>query len=447
MYNIFVGLVNTNSQGEIVPELAESWIISEDQLTYTFHLHPGAHFHNGDSVRPEDVLYSFERLRGNTPEFSMPLSSALNAVSEISISHPNIVELQLEHIDSSLLGKLMLAIIPEGSGSGQKDHPIGAGPFRFASYTPGVGIKMTRHDSFHIPGLPSLDEVEFRVYLDSNAAFLALQSGEVDILNVTKEQRDVLLSRPGAGIDVIATPQNMPQLMAFNLTYEPFTDLRVRQAINHAINKDVIIEMLAPGSQKLGTNFCEVMEFYAVKGLEETYPYDPAKAVELLAAAGYSDLSFTLRVPSEYIFHMETAQLIQMHLKQVGVTMEIEPIPFNTWLEQVHTGIKHEATIIGLTGKLDPDAILGRFASEHRNNFMRYDSSAVDELLILGRSTAIDSDRAPFYKDIQTILADDVPAVFIMDITLYCAVNRRLSGLPTYPIGYIDMKTVAVDLR
>ncbi|MCL2548396.1 MAG: ABC transporter substrate-binding protein [Symbiobacteriaceae bacterium] len=443
MFNIFTGLVNTDVRGAIVPELAESWTISEDQLTYTFILRQGAVFHNGDPVRPQDVVYSYQRLRGQTGEHDSRLSSALDAVGEISFTLPNVVSLHLTRVDSSLLGKLLLPIIPEGSGPEQKDHPIGAGPFSFLSYTPGVGIRMVKHQGYYLPGQPYLDEVVFRICLDSNAAFLALQNGEIDILNVTKEQRDVLLNR--AGIEVLATPQNMPQLMAFNLGYEPFADIRVRQAVNHAINKDLIIQMLAPGSQKLGTNFCEVMEFYAARGLEDTYPYDPQKARELLEEAGYSNLSFTLRVPSEYIFHLETAQLIQMQLNQVGVHMTIDPIPFDTWLDQVYTGFNHQATLIGLTGKLDPDAILGRFASNHRNNFMQYHNPEVDELLQMGRGTAIEAERAPYYKEIQTILAEEVPAVFIMDITLYRAVNSRLTGLLTYPIGYIDMKTV--DLR
>ena len=447
MFNVFTGLVNTDTSGAIIPEIASSWQVSEDQLRYTFVLRQGAVFHDGSPIRPEDVRYSLERLQGKTADQTTALSSSFASVTAISIEQPDKVILELSAIDASLLSKMIVAIIPEGSGPQQAQHPIGAGPFRFVSYSPGVSLKLAKHEGFYQQGLPKLDEVEFRIFDagSSSAAFLALQNAEIDILNITLEQREVLESPAFADkFEVLCTPQNMVQLFALNTEFAPFADLRVRQALNHAVNKDEIIALLAPGSQKLGTNFCEVMSFYAASGLENTYPYDPAKAIELLAAAGYGDLTFTVRVPSAYEFHLNTAQIIESQLRQVGVTMLIEPIEWTSWLSEVYTSFVHQATLIGFTGKLDPDPILGRFASMHPNNLTRFKNARVDELLVLGKSTSIEAERAPFYKELQVILAEEVPAIFIMDITLYRAVNRRLTGLPSYPIGFIDMKSVTL---
>ena len=444
MFNIFTGLVNTNTQGEIVPELAESWTISEDQLSYEFVLRANILFHNGDPVRAEDVQYSLLRLMGRTEDQADPLSSSFRAVADIVVGedaeHPT-VTLVLSEPDASLLGKLIVAIIPENSGATQAKTPVGAGPFRFASYSPGVGLKMAKFTDFYQVGLPKLDEVEFRVITDANTAYLALRNGDIDIYNVTLDQS---LALPNDQFTVVNTPQNMVQLVAFNLTHEPFQDIRVRQALNHAVDKEEIIAIQAPGSQKLGTNFCEVMGFYAEKGLENTYPFDQEKARALLEEAGQQDLTFTLRLPSNYPFHIETAQIIKDQLQKVGVTMELDLIEWATWLTDVYANFDHQSTLVGLTGKLDPDSVLGRFSSDHRNNFMRYANDEVDQLLLDGKSVANQDERATIYKRIQTILADEVPGIFIMDITLYRAINSRLTNLPTYPIGYIDMKSVEV---
>jgi len=443
MFNVFTGLVNTDTRGEIVPELATHWEISQDQLLYTFFLREDAYFHNGDPVEAKDVKYSLERLQGKVGESERPLSSSLNAVTEIITPDSYTVELHLSQGDASLLSKLITAIIPLGSGPNQSTSPVGAGPFSFVSYNPGVNLKMVKNPLFYQEGLPKLDEVEFRIFdPGSNTAFMALQNGELDICELTLGQ---LRSLDRSRFEVIETPQNMPQLLALNTEFEPFKDLRVRQAINHGVDKDAIIELMAPGSQKLGTNFSEVMAFYAAPNLENTYPYDPQKARDLLAAAGYSNLSFTVKVPSEYTFHMQTAEIIQIQMQQIGVTMNIEPIAWAQWLTDVYGAFNHQATIIGLSGKLDPDAVLGRFSSTHNNNFTRYSSPEIDSLLLQGRATAIPEERVPIYQEIQKLIAEEVPAVFIMDITLYRGVSNRLTLMPTYPIGFIDMK--GVDLR
>ena len=444
MFNVFTGLVNTNTAGEIVPELALSWSISEDQLAYTFVLRPDLLFHDGSPVRPEDVQYSLLRLMGRTEDQTDPLSSSFRSVDDVVVvedAEAPTVTIVLSEPDASLLGKLIVAIIPENSGADQAKTPLGAGPFRFVSYTHGVGMKLEKFESFYQEGLPKLDEVEFRIITDANTAYLALRNGDIDIYNVTLDQS---LALPSDQFTVLNTPQNMVQLIAFNLDHEPFQDIRVRQALNHAVDKDEIIAIQAPGSQKLGTNFCEVMAFYAEKGLENTFPFDQEKARALLEEAGQQGLTFTLRLPSNYPFHIETAQIVKDQLNKVGVTMELDLIEWATWLTDVYAQFNHQSTLVGLTGKLDPDSVLGRFSSDHRNNFMRYANSDVDRLLLEGKSMANQDERAVIYKQIQTILAEEVPGIFIMDITLYRAINNRLTNLPTYPIGYIDMKTVEV---
>ena len=443
-FNVFSGLIALDTEGRIIPDLASKWAISDDQQTYTFTLRDDVYFHNGNKMTPVDVKYSIERLMGKTEDQTTPIVAGFASIDSIvteDAPEGGTVTFNLNVPDAALLGKLLYAIIPADSGPDQQTNPCGAGPFKFISYTPGVNLKLEKFEDYFQEGYPLLDTLEFRIFTNSDTGTLALVNGEIDIFNQTLDQRNALDKNK---FTIIDTPQNMPQLLAFNLDDPLFADLRIRQALNHAINKDEIILMIAPGAKKIGTNFSEVMAFYAQEGLENTYPYNPERAQELLKEAGQENLSFTLRMPSEYPFHVETATIIESQLKKIGVEMKIELIEWNTWLEQVYTNYNFQSTLIGLTGKPDPDSVLGRFASTTRSNFMRYKNEEVDHLLIEGKSTANQDDRAIAYKKVQTILADEVPAVFIMDIPLYRAVNKRLTTLPTYPIGFIDMKKVDV---
>jgi peptide/nickel transport system substrate-binding protein len=138
--------------------------------------------------------------------------------------------------------------------------------------------------------------------------------------------------------------------------------------------------MLAPGSPRLDTNFSPIMGYFYNTETENHYAYNPEKAKQLLADAGESDLTFSIKVPVEYQFHMDTALLMQSHLQEIGVTMNIVPIEWNTWLSEVYGSALYEASIVGLTGKLDPDAVLGRFESTFRRNFYKYNNPEYDAI-------------------------------------------------------------------
>lgn len=440
MFNLFNGLISITPDGEIINALAESLEVSEDLLTYTFKLKHPVLFHDGSQLSSKDVAYTFNRLNGKTEDQTDPLSANFSAIEAIETPDEDTVIFKLARVDVAFLSKLMIAIIPEGSGPGQAVQPVGAGPFKFVSYTPGVGINMERHKDYY-GTLPDLEKIDFKIYTDANTGFLALQVGEVDILNLTLDQTHSVDQNK---ITVLTAPQNMVQLVTLNFQHEPFKDLRVRQALNYAVNKEEIIAMLAPGSPKLDTNYSPIMGYYYNSETENFYDYNPNKAKELLREAGYSDLTFSLKVPTEYPFHVDTALLLQAQLAHAGITMKIQPIEWNTWLSEVYENAVYEATIVGLTGKLDPDPILGRFHTDFSRNFYNYSNPDYDELIEQAKTIADQETRRELYKEAQMVLAQDAVAIFIMDPTLYRAVNNRLSGLQNYPIGFIDMSTVKI---
>lgn len=440
MYNIFTGLITITPDGEIVKDLAESITPSEDLLKYTVVLKENVKFHSGKTLSSADVVYTFNRLNGKTEDQKDPLTANFAVIESMEAPNAKTVIFHLNKVDVSFISKLMIAIIPENSGKSQAQTPVGAGPFKYSAYTPGVGITMVRNKDYY-GTLPQLEQLEFKIYTDANTGFLALQTGEVDIMNITLDQTK---SVDKTKISILTAPQNMVQLMTLNLQHPALAKKAVRQALNYAINKDEIITMLAPGSPRLDTNFSPIMGYFYNAETEDYYKYNPEKAKQLLAEAGETNLTFSIKVPVEYQFHMDTALLIQAQLKAVGVTMNIAPIEWNTWLSEVYGSANYEASIVGLTGKLDPDAVLGRFESTFRRNFYKYNNPEYDAIIKEARLTADMAVRKKLYNQAQQILTEDAVAVFIMDPTLYRAVNNRLSGLLTYPIGFIDMKTVTV---
>jgi peptide/nickel transport system substrate-binding protein len=439
LFNIFEGLLKPNEKGELYPAVAESYEISPDGLTYTFKLRSGVKFHNGQAVTSADVKFSYNRLAGIGT--GKPLSTAFGSVQSIEAPDPSTVVIKLKENNSSFLTALTAAIIPNGYEDSNK-QPVGTGPFKFKEYLPGQRLVVEKFADYYVKGVPSLDQVEFRIVTDPEAALLALKSGEVDIYpRIGTEKLEEL---DDAAYTKLSAPQNLVQLMTFNIARKPFDDIRVRQAINYAVDKDEIIQGVALGKgTKLGSNISPVLAKYYQPGLEDTYPTDIDKAKSLLAEAGYKDgFETTLSVPSNYQFHVDTAQVIAQQLEKIGIKVKIETVEWAVWLDRIYKGRDYDLTIIGLDGKLNPYDILNKYLSDARNNFFNYKSEAFDETLKAAVKEIDDAKQVELYKKAQTILAQDAAAVYIMDPNLNVALSNKLAGYKQYPLYVQDLSTV-----
>ncbi|MBG9981050.1 hypothetical protein HYQ41_08530 [Facklamia sp. DSM 111019] len=249
----------------------------------------------------------------------------------------------------------------------------------------------------------------------------------------------------GSALNYLEGPMNMPVIFGLNHAHEKFQDPLVRQAINHAINKEEIIEIVYQGNAvELGSNFSPVMEQYFQDGLQETWPYDPERAKELLKEAGAEDLSFTIKVPSHAQFYLDTAQVIQDQLAQVNIAMEIQSVEWNTWLEDVYTKFDHEATLIGLTGKIDPYDVLIRFVEGYNRNFINYNNEEYNTAIDNAVQQLDEGKRAEFYQEAQTILAEDASSVFLMDPNRIIAMQADLEGLENFPASKYNLEDLRV---
>lgn len=444
LYNLFEGLVKPDQAGNLVPALAESYRFSEDGMTYTFVLRKGVKFHNGATVTAEDVVYSLKRCAGmlETSNPEVQVVAALSNISDITVASENgadIITITLKEPNTELIGYLTCSIIPKDYTE-QKTKPVGTGPFKFVSYTPMKNFIMERNDDYY-GEKASLYEVEFLIYESVDAAFLKLQAGDIDIFPyLTLDQAEQLRNKYNVEVGEMALVQGL----FLNNAVEPFNIKEVRQAVNYAVNKDEIMDILNGGKgKKIGSGVYSGFEAYFNEDCVNTYPYNPEKAKELLAAAGYPNgFTFTCIVPSNYTYHVQTAEIIASQLKKVGITMKIQTVEWATWLSEVYANHNHEATIIGLDSKLAPSDILRYYIGGSSKNFINYESEAFDTAYREAVKTADAAKKRELYFTAQKCLADDAASVFIQSPSLMVAVKKGITGYKFYLVYVQDMQSI-----
>ncbi|MDO7976554.1 ABC transporter substrate-binding protein [Oceanotoga teriensis] len=435
MFNVFEGLLKPSPDGKVIPAVAESYTVSDDGLEYTFKLRKNIKFHNGEIVTVEDVLYSLNRLKGNDKDSALS-SDFQKYVESIDSPDSQTIKVRLNTRNSDFLVKFVAAIVPKKVNL-LNDNPIGTGPYSFVEYVPGQKLVLKKFADYW-GEKAHIDNVVFKIIPDEQTSLLSFLSGDIRMYpRINDIQAEMLKDR----YNVIKGEQNMVQLMTMNNKVKPFDDKRVRQAINYAIDKDEIIQLVANGNgTKLGSNMSPIMKEYYEEGLEDYYKTDLNKAKQLLKDAGYSDgFTTTITVPSNYKFHVDTAQVIAEQLKKIGVNVEIKQVEWGVWLDEVYSKRNYDMTIIGLTGKLSPYDILRRYLSDYPKNFYNYENLEYDEIINKAISETNEDIRAALYKQAQIILTEDAAAVYIMDPQLTVVTYKEIKGYTMYPLYVQDI--------
>ena len=293
-------------------------------------------FHNGNDVTCEDVKYSLERAAGLLD--GTPLIATLQTIQSVDILDEKTVQVTVGAPNAELIYSFVAAIIPAGSGEDEAADPVGTGPFSFVSYTPQEGIVLAKNENYWQEGLPYLDQVEFKIVGSSDSALLELQGGSIDIYSyLTDSQANELKD----SFQVVSSPSNVVQALFLNNDYEPLQDVRVRQAICYAVDKDLVNDFVAGGNGTLiSTAMLPTLKDYYVD-LNDMYgtSANVEKAKELLTEAGYADgFDLEIAIPSNYEFHMQTGEVIVEQLKAVGINATINGVEWNTWLDDVYNG-------------------------------------------------------------------------------------------------------------
>lgn len=446
LFNIFEGLVKPDKDGNLVPAVASDYKISKDGMTYTFTLREGVKFHNGMLVTVDDVIYSLKRAAGlltpSDPEVKVEsVFSCVDTIEAVTTEDgKSVIQIKLNQSNTELLGYLTCSIIPKDYTE-QATKPVGTGPFRFVSYSPMVSIVMEKNPEYYIAGVPYLDEVTFKISANTDAAFMELRAGAIDIFPyLTNEQANQLADLYNIEIGNM----NLVQGLFLNNKVAPFDNLQVRQALCYAVDRQLILDMVAGGNgTMIGSNMFAGFRKYYDESLADDYPYDVEKAKQLLTEAGYPEgFRFTITVPSNYQFHVDTAQVIVEQLKKVGITAEIKLIEWASWISDVYQGRNYEATIVGLDANLSPSDVLKRYQTTAQNNFLNYENKEFDTIFQKAYTTVDDQEKVELYRKLQQILTKDAASVYIQDPALVVAVNKKLAGYQFYPVYVQDMSSV-----
>ena len=433
VFNLYEGLVKPTSDGGFIPAVASDYIISDDAKTYTFTLRDGITFHDGTPVTIEDVKYSIDRyaeIQGESSAFS-------SLVDSVEVQDDKTLVVNLKESYSEFLPMMTIAIIPQ-SNEDPAGNPIGTGPFKYVSYTPGQNMELEKYDGYWQEGVPSLDSVEFKFIADVDTAFVELQAGTIDILKyLTSAQAETL----GDDYNIVQGSMNLVHAMYLNSAYEPLSKTEVRQALCYAVDRDAINNFIFGGkSHIIGSHMIPAMSKYYEPEAETVYSYDPEKAKELLADAGYADgFDLEITVPSSYSQHVDSAQIIADELSQVGINVTLNQVEWSTWLQDVYKGGNFQATVIGFDGTLAPSDWLKKYVTDDAKNFMHYSNTEYDDVFNTAYTTVDDDVKVENYKKAQMILAEDAAAVYIEDPANLVAVSKKFGGYTFSPTAAEDM--------
>ncbi|MGE7924993.1 ABC transporter substrate-binding protein [Viridibacillus arvi] len=440
--NMFEGLFAPETDGSLKPAIAESYELSKDGLTYTFKIRQNVKFHSGNVLKVEDILYTFEHLMGT--KNGKPLSGNFGNVESVKAPDESTIVIKLKEPNSNFLYSLTAlqsAIVPKDNDGKQNENPIGTGPFKFVKYTPGSNLVLEKNLDYWQENIPYLDKVTFAFQSDDNSAVMSLIAKEVDLTGV----RGHRLSEVENDFNISHQNNNSALIITFNEEKKPFNDLKVRQAINIAINKQDVIDSVYSGyATRLGSNMSPAMGDYYLDGLQDVYARDINKAKKLLSEAGYpKGFKTKITVSSHNDMYSNIAQIAAENLKEIGIDVEIEVVEWGIWLERVYFGRDYEMTTIDLTGKPSAYEILNDYISTNdKENFFRFNNKEFDKVMSDVLKETDQKKQIEMYKRAQEILSEQSAAVYIADYQVLWAANKKIEGLKSYPFWFHDMSEV-----
>ncbi|MEF2596909.1 MAG: ABC transporter substrate-binding protein [Lachnospiraceae bacterium] len=405
------------------PRIAESYEISDDGLDYTFHLRDDVTFHDGTPVTADDVVFSIELYKASEYQ-----GSQISMLSSVEATDEHTVVCHLDAPYSPFLQGICSPMIAskayyESSEDDFVNNPIGTGPYKFVSRAKGSNIKLEANEDYY-RGAPEIKEVTFEVIPDSSTKAIALQTGEVNFAEIDSATKPQLEANPA--ITIAEVPTSAFSYIAMNTEKEPFNDVKVRQAINYAIDRDNLVAVCYDGEAEVNSNIC-AKERFGYSDDQFQYTYDPEKAKELLAEAGIEtpyDLGEIL-VAEKY---SNLATVIQNDLKAVGLDVTISVKEFNSYISDLQNG-SYGITALNMTLEGDTQTLEMAFTSDYIGiaNNARYSDEEMDKLFEQARTETDNDKRAEIFNEIFTKVQDEaIYAVMCNPMTLY-AYNSDLT--------------------
>ncbi len=424
LQNIFEGLVKVDRSGKLQPCLAESWEIAADNVTYRFKLRNGATFHDGTPFTAEQVKFSFER--AVAADSTNAQRQLFTPIAEISTPDPASVVIRLKQPTASFLYGLSwgdAVIVAPATAANNKTSPVGTGPFKFARWNRGDRLELTRFDGYWGPK-PALAKATFRFMSDPQAQVAALQAGDVDANTNLSAPEAVAQLKADPRLKVTIGRTEGETVLATNNAKPPFDNLKVRQAIAHALDrKTIALGVYGFDVDLIGSHFSPLHPAYI--DLPGIYPYDPEKAKALLKEARFPNgFTCTLKLPPPS-YARRAGEIVVELLAQVGIRASIEPLEFPQWLERVFRNKDYDLSIIAHTEPLDIDI----YARD--DYYFQYKNPAFKALIARISGTLDEGERNELYKQAQRMLAQDAVNGFLFILPKITVAKADLDGMWT----------------
>ena len=431
---VFEGLVRLDAQGTVKPLLATWWEIAPDGLTYTFHLRDGVKFQDGAPFDAGVVKFSLER--AIAPGSTNVQKQALSVIRQVEVVDPRTVRLHLASPDSDLLYTLAwgdsVMVSPKSAGN-LATAPVGTGPFKFAGWRRGDTVSLVRNDRYW--GQPAkLGAVRFKFIADPAAAYAAIKTHEVDAFPDYPAPENLAQLRADPALKVVTASSEGEVILAMDQRAGPLADVRVRRAIQHALDRRAIIDGAMYGyGTPIGSHFPPQNAAYV--DLTGLYPYDVAKAKALLAEAGYSHgLDLTLKLPPPN-YARRSGEIVAAQLAQAGVRVKIENIEWAQWLDQVYGRHAFDLTIVSHAEPMD----YGIY--DKTDYYFGYRSEAFHSLMQALKGATDEGQRAAILGQIQRRIAEDAVNGFLFQFPRLGVFDARLKDF------WVNSPTQTIDLH
>jgi peptide/nickel transport system substrate-binding protein len=463
---IFNGLVKYDKDLNLVGDLAERWEVSQDGLVITFYLKKGVKWHDGAAFTSKDVEFTYKSLID--PKVRTPYSGDFQMVERLEVLDDHTLKVFYKETFAPGLASWGMNIMPShilekedlNSAKFARD-PIGTGPYKFKSWKTGEMLELvSNHDYFE--GRPYIDKYIYRVIPDTATLFLELRAQAVDYTSLTpiqfRRQTETMFFKKN--FQRFNFPSFGYTYMGYNLNNPKFKDIKVRRAINYAINKEEIIKGVLLGLGRVSTGPF-IPESWAYNKDVKPLEYNPEKARELLKEAGWIDrdgdgilekdgmkFSFTVITNQGNDERRMALEIIQKRLKDVGIEVKIKIIEWSAFVSEFINKKRFEAVLLGWGLSLDPDMYDIWHSSKTKEgefNFVSYSNEEVDKLLLDGRRTFDQEGRKNIYHRIHELLYEDQPYLFLYVPDALPIVNSRFKDIEVAPsgIGYNFIKWYA----
>ncbi len=457
LVNVYEGLVRFRPGTlDVEPALAESWEISEDGTVYTFTLREGVTFHDGTPLDAEAVRFNFERMLNEDHPFHdtgpFPLAFFFDAVERVEAAGPRTVVFHLAEPYAPFLSNLAyptgLVVSPaavRAHGDAFGRNPSGTGPFRFAEWQPNRRVVLEANPDYR-DGPPDLRAVVFRPITDENTRVAEMLSGGVDVMvEVPPDNVATFRGAPGFAVHEASGPHLW--FVILNTREGPLSDVRVRRAVNYAIDKEAIVNDVLSGTAEVAAGPVPPAFAWAHDPDLSPYPHDPERARALIAEAGAEGAELVFYVTeggSGMLSPVAMGAAIQADLAEVGLDVSIETYEWNTFLSQVNAGLAGKADMAEMAWMTnDPDTLpylaLRSEALPERGGFNAgyYSNEEVDRLLEEARRETDRERRAALYRDVQRIVHDDAPWAFVANWKQNAVTTDRVEGFRLEPSFFL----------